>query len=236
VGTGPGTIEEMTQRARMTIDNCEVVVGYSLYINLIHSILHGKKTISTGMTNEAERCNAAIDEALNGKKVCVISSGDAGVYGMAGLVLELAAEHPELEVEVVPGVTAACSAAAVLGAPLTHDFAVISLSDRLTDWEKITKRLHAAAQADFIISLYNPASKARKDHLKRACEIILEHRPPQTVCGVVRNIGRDGETSRILRLDELAVFEADMFTTIIIGNGETYEANGRIITPRGYSL
>jgi len=234
VGTGPGTVEEMTHKARLIIEECDVVAGYEFYIDLIRSLLQGKKIISTGMTGEVERCTAAIKEALEGKKVCVISGGDAGVYGMAGLVLELAVKHPQLEIEIVPGVTAACSAAAVLGAPLTHDFSVISLSDRLTAWDIITKRLHAAAQADFIISLYNPASKARKNHLKKACEIIMQHRSPQTPCGIVRNIGRDGESSMILRLDELVYFDADMFTTIVIGNSETYVANNKLITPRGY--
>jgi len=234
VGTGPGTIDEMTQRARKVIENCEVVAGYSLYIDLIRPMLNGKKIISTGMTGEAERCNTAINEALDGKAVCVISGGDAGVYGMAGLVLELAAQHPELDVEIVAGVTAACSAAAALGAPLTHDFAAISLSDRLTDWETITKRLVSAAHADFVIALYNPASKARREHLNKACKIILLHRSPQTPCGIARNVGRDGELSKIMNLSELAFFDADMFTTAIVGNSATKVLNGRLVTPRGY--
>jgi len=199
-------------------------------------LLNDKKVISTGMTGETERCSAAIKEALEGKNVCVVSGGDAGVYGMAGLVLELSAPHPQLEIEVIPGVTAACSTAAVLGAPLTHDFATISLSDRLTNWELIVSRLQAVAKADFVIALYNPASKARRDYLKKACEIIMEHRPPSTPCGIVRNAGREGESSQIKRLDELAVFDADMFTTIIIGNSGTKVKNGRLITPRGYEL
>jgi len=234
VGTGPGSIEEMTAKARATIESCEVVVGYEFYIELVRELLHEKKIISTGMTREIERCKAAIDEALKGKSVCVISGGDAGVYGMAGLLLELAEPYPHLEIEVIPGVTAACSAAAVLGAPLCHDFAVISLSDRLTDWEIITKRLQSAAQGDFIISLYNPASKTRKLHLKKACEIIMHYRSPKTVCGIVRNVGRDGEKSIFLSLNELADYDADMFTTIIIGNSGTRLINGRLVTPRGY--
>ena len=236
VGTGPGAVGEITPRARRVIESCEVVAGYSFYIELIHELLCGKEIISTGMTGEVERCGAAIRAALDGKSVCVVSGGDAGVYGMAGLVLELAAPYPQLGVEIIPGVTAACSASAVLGAPLTHDFAVISLSDRLTDWEIIEKRLQAAAQADFVICLYNPASKARKHHLKRACEIIIQCRGPQTPCGVVRSIGRESENSSIMRLDELSVFEADMFTTIVIGSSATQVINGRLVTPRGYKL
>jgi len=236
VGTGPGTVMEMTPRARAVIESCEVVAGYSFYIDLIHELLHGKELISTGMTGETERCSAAIRAALEGKRVCIVSSGDAGVYGMAGLVLELAAPHPQLEIEVIPGVTAACSASAVLGAPLTHDFAAVSLSDRLTDWSLIEKRLRLASQADFVICLYNPASKTRKHHLKRACEIIMECRQPQTPCGIVRSISREGETHKIMQLQELAAFEADMFTTIIVGSSETQVIGGRLVTPRGYDV
>jgi precorrin-3B C17-methyltransferase len=236
VGTGPGAVSEITPRARIAIENCEVVAGYSLYIDLIRELLDGKEIISTGMTGEAGRCRAAIHAALDGKSVCVVSGGDAGVYGMAGLILELAAPHPRLEVEVIPGVTAACSTSAALGAPLTRDFVAISLSDRLTDWGAIEKRLRSAAQADFVICLYNPASRARKSHLKRACEIILEHRAPQTPCGIARNIGRDGGYSQVMTLAGLAVYEADMFTTIVVGNSETRIINGRLVTPRGYKL
>jgi len=236
VGTGPGTIENMTARAVDVINKCEIVVGYDFYIDQIRELTGGKKVISTGMTGEVERCTAAINEAINGKNVCVVSGGDAGVYGMAGLVLELAQPYPELEVEIIPGVTAACSAAAILGAPLTHDFAAISLSDRLTDWKIITLRLECAAKSDFIITLYNPASKTRKDYLKKACEIIMEHRLPQTPCGIVRSAGREGESKLILSLGELALYEADMFTTVIIGNSMTKNINGRLITPRGYNI
>ena len=236
VGTGPGAVCEITPRAQAAIERCHVVAGYSFYIDLIRELLPGKEIISTGMTGEAERCGAAIRAALDGKNVCVISGGDAGVYGMAGLVLELAAAYPQLEVEVIPGVTAACSASALLGAPLTHDFAAISLSDRLTDWAVIEKRLHLAAEADFVICLYNPASKARKSHLKRACEMIVQHRSPQTPCGVVHSIGREGESCRIVRLDELAGYEADMFTTIVVGCSGTRVLGGRLVTPRGYKL
>ena len=235
-GIGPGGADEMTDRARKAIEVCEVVAGYDFYIGLIRELVCGKEIISTGMTGEAERCRAAINAALSGKIVCLISGGDAGVYGMAGLVTELAGVYPQIEVEVIPGVTAACSASAVLGAPLSHDFAVVSLSDRLTDWEVISKRLKLSAQADFVVCLYNPASRARKDYLERACLIISEYRAPETPCGAVRNAGRDGESALILSLRELAGFEADMFTTVIIGNSATRVVNGRLVTPRGYGV
>lgn len=236
IGTGPGGIDEMTPRAQKVVETCEVVAGYKLYIDLIRELLDGKEIIATGMTGETERCNAAIQAALEGKSVCVISGGDAGVYGMAGLILELAGAFPQLEVEVIPGVTAACSASAVLGAPLTHDFAAISLSDRLTDWSVIEKRLRFAAQADFVICLYNPASRTRKEHLKNACNIIMEHRAAETPCGAVQNVGRDGENGIIMRLDELYRYKADMFTTVIVGSSATRVINGRLVTPRGYTL
>lgn len=236
VGIGPGGADEMTVRARKALEVCEVVSGYKLYIDLICGILNGKEIIETGMTGEAERCNAAIQSALQGKRVCVVSGGDAGVYGMAGLVLELAEGFPQLEVEVIPGVTAACSASSVLGSPLTHDFAAISLSDRLTDWKAIENRLSLAAQADFVICLYNPESKARKGYLKKACDIIMKYRSAETPCGTVRNIGRDGEIGKIMLLEELCNFEADMFTTVIIGSSSTRVINGRLVTPRGYKL
>ena len=236
VGTGPGGISGMTYRARHAIEMCEVIAGYGFYLDLISELTAGKKLISTGMTGEVGRASAAIAEALSGKSVCVISGGDAGVYGMAGLVLELAEAHPQLEVEVIPGVTAACSASAVLGAPLTHDFAAISLSDRLTDWGTIEKRLDCAAQADFVICLYNPASKTRTDHLKNACEIIMKHRAPETPCGLVRNIERADESVSFMSLKELREAKADMFTTAVIGSSATKIINGRLVTPRGYVI
>jgi len=235
-GTGPGGAGEMTPRARGAIESCDVIAGYGLYIDLIGELAEGKEIIATGMTGEAERCRAAIQAARSGKSVCVISGGDAGVYGMAGLVCELAEGLSDIEIEVIPGVTAACSASAVLGAPLTHDFAAISLSDRLTSWDTIETRLRLAAQADFVICLYNPASKARAGHLKKACETVMEHRPAKTPCGAVRNIGRGGESGKIMSLKELCDFEADMFTTVIIGSSVTRVIDGRLVTPRGYPL
>lgn len=236
VGLGPGGSGEMTERARNAVSRCDVVAGYTLYIDLIRDLIGEKEIISTGMRSEVERCAAAVEAAVSGKTVAVISSGDAGVYGMAGLVCQLAEPHPELSIEVVPGVTAACSASAVLGAPLTHDFATVSLSDLLTEWPVIEKRLRSAAEADFVLCLYNPASRRRKDHLARACRVVLEHRGADTPCGVARNIGREGERGEIVSLGELERLPVDMFTTVVIGNSNTRVINGRLVTPRGYRL
>lgn len=236
VGIGPGRAGDMTARAREAIERCDVVAGYGLYLDLVEDLIAGKERISTGMRGEVERCRRAVDTALSGKDVVVVSSGDAGVYGMAGLCLQLAEGHPELPVEVVPGVTAALSASAVLGAPLTHDFAAISLSDLLTPWEVIAKRLRLAAQADFVLCIYNPASRGRHDYLAKACRILLESRDGDTPCGVARNIGREGESSKILTLAELVEYEVDMLSTVVIGSSQTKVINGRLVTPRGYEL
>ena len=181
-----------------------------------------------------DRCRAAVEAALTGKDVAVVCSGDSGVYGMAGLIYEVAQEYDPIEIEVIPGITAACGGAAVLGAPLTHDFAVISLSDLLTPWEKIEKRLTAAAQADFVICLYNPSSRNRPDYLQRACDILLRDKDPDTVCGTVRNIGREGEEGKLLTLAQLRDTQVDMFTTVFIGNSQTKVLGGKMVTPRGY--
>ena len=186
------------------------------------------------MTQEARRCQMALDLAKSGKTVALVCSGDSGIYGMAALVYELRGENSEPEVEVVPGLTAACSGGAVLGAPLTHDFAVISLSDRLTPWETIENRLRCAAEGNFAIAIYNPASHGRPDHLKRACDILLRVLPEERLCGIVRNIGREGQCSRILTLGELQAADVDMFCTVFVGNSSTKVVNGALITPRGY--
>ncbi len=234
VGLGPGGGADLTGRARAALEDCDLIVGYTAYIELIRGDFPKKETLSTGMRREVDRCRAAVEAARTGKDVAVVCSGDSGVYGMAGLVYEVAQEYGPIEIEVVPGITAACGGAAVLGAPLTHDFAVISLSDLLTPWEKIEARLEGAAKADFVICLYNPASHSRPDHLKRACGILLRHKGPDTVCGTVRNIGREGEAARILTLGELGDAEVDMFTTVFIGNSQTTVLNGKMVTPRGY--
>ena len=233
VGIGPGAADQMTIRAMRTLEKCDVIAGYGVYVDLVRPLLPDKEYLVTPMRREADRCQMAIDRAMSGCAVAMISSGDAGVYGMAGLLCEMA-EGRNLEIEVVPGVTAALSGGAVLGAALTHDFAVISLSDLLTPWEKIEKRLECAAMADLAMAIYNPASHRRSDYLRRACEIVMRHASPDTVCGVVRNIGRDGEEMHVMSLRELADYSADMFTTVFIGNAQTKVVDGRMVTPRGY--
>lgn len=233
-GLGPGAEDQMTKKAQKALESCQVIIGYTVYIDLIREQFPDKIFLSTPMRQEAQRCRMAFEEARKGQDVAMVCSGDAGIYGMAGLICEIGTEYPDIEIEIVPGITAASGGAAVLGAPLMHDFAVISLSDLLTPWETIEKRLKAAAQADFVICLYNPSSRKRADYLSRACGIILESRTAATVCGIVRNIGREGESCRILSLGELKDIQTDMFTTVFIGNSATKEINGRMVTPRGY--
>jgi precorrin-3B C17-methyltransferase len=236
VGLGPGSPENMTFEARNAMENADVLVGYTTYIDLVRPLYPRKRFVSTAMTQEIERCKTALAFAENGETVAVVCSGDAGVYGMAGLIYELSAGYPHAEIEIVSGVTSASSGAAVLGAPINHDFAVISLSDLLTPWDLIEKRLDCAARADFCIVLYNPASKKRADCLRRACDVVLRHKNADTVCGIVRNIGRDGQSSKIVTLAELKDASVDMFTTVFIGNAQTRVINGKMATPRGYSV
>ncbi len=237
VGLGPGAGRDLTGRAYDAIQGAELVVGYTTYIDMIREAFPDHEMVSTGMTREVDRVRLAVEAAAAGKNVAVVCSGDSGVYGMAGLVYEVAGEFPPIEIEVVPGITAACGGAALLGAPLTHDFAVISLSDRLTPWEKIEKRLRLAAEGDFVICLYNPRSRGREDYLRRACDILLESKDPETVCGFVQNIGRAGERAVTLPLRELRENrEVDMFTTVFVGNSQTVLINGKMVTPRGYRL
>ncbi|MBM6801369.1 precorrin-3B C(17)-methyltransferase [Mediterraneibacter glycyrrhizinilyticus] len=233
-GLGPGAADQMTIRARKVLEKCPVIIGYTVYIDLIREEFPDKTFLSTPMRKEADRCRMAFAEAQKGQDVAMVCSGDAGVYGMAGLICEVGKDYPDVGIEIVPGITAASGGAAVLGAPLMHDFAVISLSDLLTPWDKIEKRIRAAAEADFVLCIYNPSSKKRADYLRKACEMILEYRNPETVCGIVRNIGRDGETYEILSLEQLRDTQVDMFTTVFIGNSNTMELNGRMVTPRGY--
>lgn len=234
VGIGPGALEDMTIRAKKTLESCQVIAGYTVYADLIREVFPEKEFLTTPMRQETARCRMALREAAGGKKTAMICSGDAGVYGMAGLILELLPEFPEVEAEIVPGVTAALSGAALLGAPLGHDFAVISLSDLLTPAEVIEKRLRAAAQGDFSICIYNPSSKKRAGYLKWACRILMEYKRPETVCGLVRNIGREGEAMELMALSQLMDAGADMFTTVFVGNEATREILGRMVTPRGY--
>lgn len=235
VGVGPGNAEAMTGEAAAALTRADEIYGYTLYIDLLRPHFPGKTFVTTGMRQETERCRLALSAASEGKTVAVVCSGDAGVYGMAGLLLELSEDYPNVLIEVVPGVTAALSGAALLGAPLAHDFCVISLSDLLTPWELIEKRLRLAAEAELLLCLYNPASKKRKDYLARACAIVREYRSADTVCGYVKNIGRESTEQRVLSLAELSEIEADMTTTVFIGTSDTIELNGRMVTRRGYS-
>lgn len=236
VGLGPGEWNQMTQRAIDVLEECDVITGYDVYVDLIRERFQHKNLISTPMKKEAERCHIAIAEALKGQTVAMVCSGDAGVYGMAGLMYEVAQQYEPIEIEVISGITAACSGAAVLGAPLIHDFAVISLSDLLTPWELIEKRIDCAAMADFVICFYNPSSIKRHDYLKKACDIILKHRGMGTMCGFVKNIGREGETGTVLTIEELKDTQVDMFTTVFIGNSQTRNIGGKLVTPRGYKI
>ncbi len=234
VGLGPGNAECMTYACRDAIERADILVGYAKYIELVKPLYPEKPVFSTPMLGEVERCERALALAEEGNTVAVVCSGDAGVYGMAGLILELSEGHPNVEIEIVPGVTAALTGAGLLGAPLTHDFAVISLSDLLTPWELIEKRLNCAAMGNFSVVLYNPSSKKRADYLERACDILLKHKSPDTLCGVARNIGREGESTELMTLRELKSVKADMFTTVFIGNAQTREIKGKMVTPRGY--
>lgn len=234
VGIGPGGAKDMTLRAHDALDQAEVIVGYTTYVDLVRASFPHAEFVSTPMRKEVERCRLALERAQAGARVAMVCSGDPGVYGMAGLLLELAGEYPDVEVEVVPGVSAANGGAALLGAPLMHDWCCVSLSDLMTPWEKIEARLRAAARADLCMCLYNPASRTRRDHLRRACDILLECRGPQTACGIARNVGRVGETCATLSLAELRDTQVDMQTCVFIGNSQTRIINGRMITPRGY--
>ncbi|MBQ7493201.1 MAG: precorrin-3B C(17)-methyltransferase [Selenomonadaceae bacterium] len=239
VGIGPGGLDEMTPKARRAIESAEVVAGYNTYIKLIEKILGGKKIIGRAMMQEVERCQLAIEEASAGHDVAVVSSGDAGVYGMAGLVLEMILDLPEKnrpQFEIIAGVSAVNAAAAILGAPLMNDFAIISLSDLMTPWELIKKRVLAAAQGDFVIALYNPKSKRRTTQLAEVQEILLAFREKNTPVGIVTNAGRDGETKIISTLENFIREEVNMFSLVIIGNSQTFIKENFMITPRGYKL
>ncbi|MBR3622583.1 MAG: precorrin-3B C(17)-methyltransferase [Selenomonadaceae bacterium] len=237
VGMGPGSVSEMTPRVKNAILNADIVVGYKTYLSIIKDIIGDKETLGTGMTGEVERSKKAIELAANGKDVAVVSSGDAGVYGMAGLVLELLFEMDKdnrPKIEIASGISSVFTAAAILGAPLMNDFAVISLSDLLTPWEVVEKRLNAAAMGDFVIALYNPKSKSRKDNINIARDIILKHRGEETPVGIVWNAGRDGERKVITTLNDFTKEDISMFSIVIIGNSATYEKEGFMVTPRGY--
>ena len=234
VGIGPGAYEKMTIEAAEALKNSDVIIGYTVYVDLVKEHFAGKEFLTTPMKKEVERCKMAFEEAMKGKTVSMICSGDAGVYGMAGLMYEVGMNYPEVELSVIAGVTAATGGAAVLGAPLIHDFCLISLSDLLTPWEKIETRLLDAAHGDFVICLYNPSSKKLHDYLQKACDLMLKYKSEETVCGIVGNIGRDGESEKVMTLKELRDTQVDMFTTVFIGNSQTKNINGKMVTPRGY--
>lgn len=236
VGMGPGREEMMTGEAIQALEQADVIIGYTVYLKLLGERFGQKEFLSTPMKQERERCVMCFEEAEKGKKVALICSGDAGVYGMASLMYEVGKQYPNIELVIIPGITAACSGAAVLGAPLNHDFCVISLSDLLTPWEKIEKRLEAAAIGDFSIAIYNPSSHKRYDYLEKACNILLRHIEGERACGYVENIGREGTKAVTCTLQELRNAKVNMFTTVFIGSSESEILNGKLITKRGYHL
>lgn len=235
VGFGPGGYEHMTQKAVDVINHADVITGYTTYVEMLKEFFPDKEYLATPMTREIDRCKMAIELAENGKTVAMVSSGDSGIYGMAGILLEIANERrSHVEIETVPGITAASAAASVLGAPLMHDFAVISLSDLMTPYDLIMKRVDCAGQGDMIVCLYNPKSKKRADYVEKAADILMKYRKPDTPVGVVRNAGRRDQSSYLTILGEIKDAPIDMFSIVLIGNSNTYIKNGRMITPRGY--
>lgn len=234
VGLGPGEENIMTVQAKAALDDSDVIVGYKAYTELIRHMCGDKEIIESAMRQEIDRCKKCLELAKEGKKVALICSGDAGVYGMASPMLEVAGEDSSVEIEIVPGISAAMSGAAVLGAPVNHDFCVISLSDLLTPWELIEKRLRCAMEGDFCVAIYNPSSHKRADYLMKACDIMLTIADASTICGFVKNIGREGTCYELCTLEELRNKEVDMFTTVFVGNSKTRIINGKMVTPRGY--
>ncbi len=237
VGFGPGSYGDMTIRAADAIKNADIVTGYTTYVNILKEFFPEKEYKATGMLKEVDRCKMAIEDAVSGKTVAMVSSGDSGIYGMAGIIYQLADEmKADIEIETIPGITAASASASILGAPLMHDLAIISLSDLMTPLDLIMKRLDRAADADMIICLYNPKSKGRTEYLNMATDIFLKYRSPETVVGIVKSAGRKDEKHCVIQLKDLKEADVDMFTMVIIGNSQTYESDGRMITPRGYKV
>ncbi len=239
VGMGPGNWEQMTLRARQVLAEAQVVTGYKTYVELIRGLLTNpeQKVVVSGMTQEVDRCHEVAELAGQGLSVALVSSGDAGIYGMAGIMLEvLAQEGMDVPVEIVPGVSASAAAAACLGAPLMHDFVTVSLSDLLTPWELIRKRVRLAAEGDFVLAVYNPKSRQRVSQIEEVRQILLEFRSPDTPVGIVRNALREGQEVCISNLADFTREKIDMLTTVIIGNSQTKVLGSRIVTPRGYEL
>jgi precorrin-3B C17-methyltransferase len=237
VGTGPGAKEHMSLRAIEALKESDVIVGYKTYIDLLSGIIEGKTVISSGMRRETERCSQVIGLAAEGKTVSLISSGDPGVYGMAGILLEMLhqSQH-QIAVEIVPGITSALSSASLAGAPLMNDFAVISLSDLMTPWEVIENRIDKAAQGDFVMCIYNPKSAERVKHIENCAQIVSKYRKPDTPVAIVRDAMREGADVTLTTLAEITLQEIDMTTTVIIGNSQTFVSCGKMITPRGYTI
>lgn len=229
----------MTPKAVKALNDSDIIVGYNTYIALVRNLIGDKEVVGNGMRQEVDRCQKAVDLAVESHRVAVISSGDPGVYGMAGLVLELVQKVEKDKrpaCEIIPGLTAANTAAAALGAPLMHDYAVISLSDLMTPWDLIKKRARLAAEGDFIMAIYNPKSRGRATYLDQIRDIVLEFRKPETPVGIVRKAGRPGMTTTVTTLKKLPEADVDMQSTVIIGNSNTYVADGIMITPRGYKV
>lgn len=235
VGIGPGNMEDISVRAYKTLKNVDVIAGYITYIDLVKDEFKEKEFYVSGMKKEIDRCEKGLELAKEGKTVALISSGDAGIYGMAGIMIEVALGSG-IDVEVIPGITSSVAGASLVGAPLMHDQAIISLSDLLTDWEVITKRIDRASEGDFVISLYNPKSKGRTEQIVEAREIMLKHKAPSTPVALLRHVGREDENYTLTNLDEMLNYEIDMFTVVIVGNSKTYVKEGKMITPRGYHL
>ena len=235
VGIGPGNMEDISVRAYKTLKNVDVIAGYTTYIDLVKDEFKEKEFYVYGKKKEIDRCEKVLELAKEGKMVALISSGDAGIYGMAGIMIEVALGS-RIDVEVIPGITSSVAGASLVGAPLMHDQAIISLSDLLTDWEVITKRIDRASEGDFVISLYNPKSKGRTEQIVEAREIMLKHKAPSTPVALLRHVGREDENYTLTNLDEMLNYEIDMFTVVIVGNSKTYVKEGRMITPRGYHL
>ena len=236
VGIGPGREDMMTGQAIKVLEDADIIIGYTVYLDLLTERFRDKEMLCTPMRKEEERCRIAFEEAVKGRKTALICSGDAGVYGMASLMYEVGQEYPDINIVIIPGVTAATSGAALLGAPLNHDFCVISLSDLLTPWEKIERRLEMAAGGDFAIAVYNPSSHRRADYLSKACDILLRYIEPERPCGYVENIGRDRTEIVTCTLRELRNCSVNMFTTVFIGNSDTRIINGKLVTKRGYKI
>ena len=235
VGFGPGGYEHMTAKCIDVIEKADIITGYTTYVEMLKEFFPDKTYLATPMMQEVKRCRMAVEEAMKDQTVAMVSSGDSGIYGMAGILLEIANEkQSDVEIETVPGVTAASAAASVLGAPLMHDFAVISLSDLMTPFDRIMKRVDCAGEGDFIVCLYNPKSKKRVDYVEKAADILMKYRSADTPVGVVRHAGREEESSFLTTLGEIKDAPIDMFSIVIIGNSNTYVKDGKMITPRGY--